>query len=177
MRGHRIATVICFEAIYAPLVRRFVNAGAEVLVNISNDGWFGEQPSLEQHFWATQLRAVESRRYLLRATNAGITAVVDPRGAIVEAAPRATATFLVADVVPITTLTWYTRLGDSSGGRASRSPRSCCSCRLAAARERHRPRPGTAPAGDRPGPGDSPAAQSSRRGLAARDLASCSMAP
>jgi apolipoprotein N-acyltransferase len=113
--GHRFAALICYEAIYAPLVREFVRGGAEFLVNISNDGWFGAQPSLEQHFIAVQQRAVESRRFLLRATNAGITAVIDPRGAVIATAPRDEATTLLATVVPIAEQTAYTRAGDAFG--------------------------------------------------------------
>jgi len=113
--GHRFATVICYEAIYAEIVRPFVRAGAEFLVNISNDGWFGAQPSLEQHFDAVLLRAVESRRFLLRATNAGITAVIDPRGAIIAEAPRAQTSVLAATIHPSQAQTIYTRVGDTFG--------------------------------------------------------------
>lgn len=113
--GHRFAAVICYEAIYAGLVRRLVNAGGEFLVNISNDGWFGAQPSLAQHFHAVLFRAVENRRFVLRGTNAGITAIVDPRGAVVAEAPRAAPAVLSGSVVPIATRTFYTRAGDVFG--------------------------------------------------------------
>jgi len=113
--GHRFATVICYEAIYAELVRPFVEAGAEFLVNISNDGWFGAQPSLEQHFDAVLLRAVESRRFLLRATNAGITAVIDPRGRVIAQAARAEPAVLAATIRANETQTVYTRVGDAFG--------------------------------------------------------------
>jgi apolipoprotein N-acyltransferase len=111
----RLATVICWEAIYADLVRAQVRDGATLLVNVSNDGWFGRQPSLEQHFHATQLRAVETRRWLVRATNAGISAVVDPRGVVVATAPRDAAVVLPATVAPRTDRTPYVRLGDAFG--------------------------------------------------------------
>ncbi|MFQ5926270.1 MAG: apolipoprotein N-acyltransferase, partial [Terriglobia bacterium] len=77
--GHgRAGVVICYEAIFPGLVASFVARGAEVLVNISNDGWFGDSAAPAQHFNMARVRAVETRRYLLRATNTGITAVIDP---------------------------------------------------------------------------------------------------
>ncbi|MFN8640858.1 MAG: apolipoprotein N-acyltransferase [Candidatus Binatia bacterium] len=113
--GHRFATVICYEAIYAGLVRRLVAEGAEFLVNISNDGWFGQQPSLAQHFHAALFRAVENRRFLLRGTNAGITAIVDARGAVVAEAPRGAPALLDGSVVPIAVRTVYARVGELFG--------------------------------------------------------------
>ena len=113
--GQRFAAIICYEAIYAGLVRRLVDAGAEFLVNLSNDGWFGDQPSLQQHFHAVQFRAIENRRFLLRATNAGITAIVDPRGVVIAEAPRHEAVVLAGSIVPIQARTLYTRVGDLFG--------------------------------------------------------------
>jgi apolipoprotein N-acyltransferase len=113
--GHRFAAVICYEAIYADLVRQLVGRGAEFVVNISNDGWFGQQPSLAQHFHAALFRAVENRRFLLRGTNAGITAIVDPRGAVVAEAPREVPVVLDGTVTPIAERTLYGRVGDVFG--------------------------------------------------------------
>jgi apolipoprotein N-acyltransferase len=72
--------VICFEAVFPNLVRKFVTGGAELLVNISNDGWFAHSGALAQHLAMARVRAVENHRWLLRATNTGLTAVVDPYG-------------------------------------------------------------------------------------------------
>jgi apolipoprotein N-acyltransferase len=113
--GHRFAAVICYEAIYADLVRRLIAGGAEFLVNISNDGWFGQQPSLAQHFHAALFRAVENRRFLLRGTNAGITAIIDPRGAVVAEAPREVPAVLDGTLTPIAERTVYNRVGDLFG--------------------------------------------------------------
>ncbi len=109
----RLSVLICYEAIFPALVRRFVEGetGAEVLVNISNDGWF-DDTAAAQHLNMARLRAVETRRYLLRATNTGITAVIDPYGRIVARAPQRQRAVLVAGFAPQTTRTWYTRLGD-----------------------------------------------------------------
>jgi apolipoprotein N-acyltransferase len=113
--GRRFATLICYEAIYADLVRQAVRGGAEFLVNISNDDWFAGAPAVVQHFRAAQLRAVESRRFLVRATNTGISAVVDPRGAIVAAASRDEPATLTAVIGAVTEQTVYVRTGDALG--------------------------------------------------------------
>lgn len=111
-KGSPFAVLICFEIIYADLALDAVRAGARFLVNISNDDWFGGAPALEQHFDAALFRAVETRRFLLRATNSGITAVVDPRGAVIAEARRDEATTLAAEVAAIEYMTPYARWGD-----------------------------------------------------------------
>jgi len=82
--GHTFGVFICYEAIYAGEVRRFAANGAELLVNISNDGWFGRSAAPEQHLRMARVRAVENRRWLVRSTNNGYTASVDPYGRIIE---------------------------------------------------------------------------------------------
>jgi apolipoprotein N-acyltransferase len=103
---------ICYEAIFPDLVRRFVGQGAQVLVNISNDGWYGSSAARYQHLLQARMRAIENDRYLLRATNTGITAVIRPDGRIgAELAPdqpgvlRAGWEFRSGE-------TFYTRYGD-----------------------------------------------------------------
>lgn len=108
----RLATIICYEAIFPALVREFVEQGADVLVNISNDGWFGRSAAPAQHLNMARVRAVETRRFLLRATNTGITAVVDPHGRVVARAPSYTRTALTAGFAPRRTVSFYTRHGD-----------------------------------------------------------------
>ncbi|MGH9666726.1 MAG: apolipoprotein N-acyltransferase [Bryobacteraceae bacterium] len=80
--GHKLATFICYESAFPHLVRRFVKGGADVLVNISNDGYFGHSAAREQHLSLVRMRAAENRRWIIRATNDGITAVVDPAGRV-----------------------------------------------------------------------------------------------
>jgi apolipoprotein N-acyltransferase len=108
----RLGPLICYEAIFPGLVRQFVAEGADVLVNVSNDGWYGRSAALEQHLNLARVRAVENRRFLLRATNTGITAVVDPYGRLVAQAPVETRTVLVAGYAPRREPTPYTRHGD-----------------------------------------------------------------
>lgn len=108
----KLAVVICYEAIFPGLVREAVARGAEVVVNISNDGWFGRSAAPGQHLNIARLRAVETRRFLLRATNTGFTAVVDPYGRIVAQAPPYTRTALVAGFDFSRQQSFYTRTGD-----------------------------------------------------------------
>lgn len=85
--GHTFAVFICYEAIYPNLVRRFVANGAELLLNISNDGWFGHSAAAQQHLHMVRVRAVENRRWIVRSTNSGYTMSVDPYGRITEPLP------------------------------------------------------------------------------------------
>jgi len=79
----RFGTFICYEAVFPNIVRRFTAGGAELLINISNDGWFGRSAAPAQHLMMARVRAVENRRWLLRDTNNGFTVSVDPYGRIV----------------------------------------------------------------------------------------------
>lgn len=85
--GHTFGVFICYEAIYPGQVRRFAANGGQLLLNISNDGWFGRSAAAEQHLHMVRVRAVENRRWLVRATNNGYTVSVDPYGRIVEPLP------------------------------------------------------------------------------------------
>jgi apolipoprotein N-acyltransferase len=80
--GNTFSVFICYEAIYAGEVRQFVDRGAQLLINISNDGWFGTSEAAEQHLRMVRVRAVENRRWIVRDTNSGITASIDPFGNI-----------------------------------------------------------------------------------------------
>ena len=82
--GNTFGVFICYEAIFPGEVRRFTAGGAQLLINISNDGWFGRSAAAEQHLRMARVRAVENRRWLVRATNNGLTVSVDPYGRIFE---------------------------------------------------------------------------------------------
>jgi apolipoprotein N-acyltransferase len=110
--GYTFGTFICYEAIYPGEVRRFAANGAQVYLNISNDGWFGRSAAAEQHLRMARVRAVENRRWMLRVTNSGITASVDPYGRILRALPS---DIRAAADLPYdfrTDITPYTRFGD-----------------------------------------------------------------
>jgi apolipoprotein N-acyltransferase len=110
--GVRAGILICWEGIYASTARALSRAGADLLVNLSNDDWFGGHAATEQHFRATLLRAVETRRFLLRATNSGVTAIVDPRGIVVASAPPGAPAVVTDHVVAVSVTTPYVRGGD-----------------------------------------------------------------
>ncbi len=74
-----LGMLICYEGIFPWLAQNRVADGANILVDISNDGWFGNTPAARQHLYLTALRAVEQNRWILRGTNTGISVVVDPR--------------------------------------------------------------------------------------------------
>jgi apolipoprotein N-acyltransferase len=76
----RIGMLICYEGIFPYITRDTVRRGAQVLVNITNDAWFGRSSAPYQHYAAYIFRAVETDRYVLRAANTGISAIIDPRG-------------------------------------------------------------------------------------------------
>jgi apolipoprotein N-acyltransferase len=85
--GHAMGPFICYEAAFPHLVRDVTGAGAEVLVNLSNDGYFGRSAAREQHLLLARMRAVENHRWLLRSTNDGITVSIDPAGRIWDRFP------------------------------------------------------------------------------------------
>ncbi len=84
---HTFGVFICYEAIYPGEVRRFAADSAQLLINISNDGWFGHSAAAEQHLHMVRVRAVENRRWIVRSTNSGYTVSVDPYGRIIESLP------------------------------------------------------------------------------------------
>ena len=88
--GGRFAVFICYEAVFPNEVRQFVRNGAGLLINISNDGWFGRSSAPAQHLAMARVRAIENRRWLLRDTNNGYTVSVDPYGRIAASMPTDT---------------------------------------------------------------------------------------
>lgn len=82
--GVKIANSICYESIFPYLQKGDVQKGADILVNITNDGWYLDTAAPYQHFTANIFRAVENRKFLIRAANTGISAVIDPWGRVIE---------------------------------------------------------------------------------------------
>jgi len=80
--GIRYGALICYESLFPEQARLRVNNGAQVLVNVTNDAWYGTTPAAWQHFQAARMRAVESGRVVLRAANTGVTAVIAPDGSV-----------------------------------------------------------------------------------------------
>ena len=80
--GHRAGAFICYESAFPHYVRQFAAGGAEVLINLTNDGYFARSAARGQHLRLARMRAIENRRWLLRPTNDGYTAAIDPSGAV-----------------------------------------------------------------------------------------------
>jgi apolipoprotein N-acyltransferase len=110
--GYSFATFICYEAIFPNEVRRFAVNGAQLYINISNDGWFARSAAAEQHLRMARVRAVENRRWLLRVTNNGYTASVDPYGRIFRGLPPDVRAAADLPYDFRTDQTLYTRFGD-----------------------------------------------------------------
>ncbi len=136
--GRQAGVFICYESVFPYNVRRFVDDGAEVLFNLSNDGYFGDTAARPQHLRMVRTRAAENARWILRATNDGITAAIDPAGRIVERLPARQEASARLRFSFEQRRTPYTRLGDwfawsclvagagaafagAVGGRASRA--------------------------------------------------------
>jgi apolipoprotein N-acyltransferase len=108
----QLGIFICYESIFPNEIREFVGRGANMLINVSNDGWYGDSGAWKQHLQMTQMRAIENGRWLLIGTNTGMTASVDPYGRIVTATERKVRTALIAPYGLSTSTTFYTRHGD-----------------------------------------------------------------
>ena len=112
VHSYKLATFICYESSYPDEVRQFVANGAQLLVNISNDGWFGDGPAPWQSLKMTRMRAIENDRWVLRATDTGITVSIDPFGRIVQQARRNARVAIDVPYGIVTTTTFYSRYGD-----------------------------------------------------------------
>lgn len=110
--GHRFGVFICYEEIFGDEIRIFALHGAQVLVNLSDDGWYGDTCAPWQTLNMSRMRAVENRRWLLRDTNTGVTTVIDPFGRLTASTRRHALTSLAAGYGYRSDLTFYTRHGD-----------------------------------------------------------------
>ncbi len=110
--GHAFGVFICYESIFADEVRQFAVNGAEVFVNISDDGWYGDTSAPWQHLNMARMRAIENHRWIVRDTNNGVTTSIDPYGRVTVSAPRHVQTSLVTRYGYSDDLTFYTRHGD-----------------------------------------------------------------
>ena len=110
--GHTYATFICYESIFGDEIREFEDMGADVLVNISDDGWYGDTSAAWEHLNMVRMRAIENHRWVLRSTNTGVTASIDPYGRVVAAAPRHIRTSLRVGFDYEHDVTFYAAHGD-----------------------------------------------------------------
>jgi apolipoprotein N-acyltransferase len=119
VQGLKAAPLICFEDTLGDQTRRFVSRGAQLLVNITNDAWFGTSAGCEQHLANARFRAVETRRPLVRDANTGVTCIIDCEGRVTDALRDTEGRpflqgvlFGVVRVPKVAPVTFYTRLGD-----------------------------------------------------------------
>lgn len=113
LKGYKLGISICYEIIFPDLVRQSVDRGAQFLVNITNDAWFGKSAASYQHMDMVALRAVENRVPIVRAANTGITGTIDPTGNIRQTTRLFETTLVITDIHPNQSeKTFYSRYGD-----------------------------------------------------------------
>ncbi|UCJ16627.1 apolipoprotein N-acyltransferase [Pseudomonas sp. MM211] len=105
-KGHRIATFICYEVVYPEFAANLA-AQSDLLLTVSNDTWFGTSIGPLQHLQMAQMRALEAGRWMIRATNNGVTVLIDPFGRITERLPQFEQGTLYGEVQPMQHLTPY----------------------------------------------------------------------
>jgi apolipoprotein N-acyltransferase len=110
--GHTYGIFICYESIFGDEIRQLPQQGADVLINISNDGWYGNTSAAWQHLNMVRMRAIENHRWILRATNTGVTAAINPYGRVTSAAPRHQRTSIRVHFAYENDLTFYAKYGD-----------------------------------------------------------------
>ena len=110
--GMKFGSPICYEIIFPNLVRKFVKRGAVFLATVTNDGWYGKSSAPYQHFSIAVFRAVENRRYVLRAATTGISGIIDPYGRILAQTEMMTQDVQNAIITPVRRHTFYTKHGD-----------------------------------------------------------------
>jgi len=115
----RLGVAICFESIFPPIARRYARDGATMLAVITNDGWFAGRAASAQHAALAPFRAIEEGRYLLRAGNQELSAIIDPRGRVVGGLPSRARGVLASRVAALSGLTPYARYGDVFGWAAA----------------------------------------------------------
>jgi apolipoprotein N-acyltransferase len=108
----KLGVFICYESVFPDDIRQFADQGAQVFVNISNDGWYGDSGAWSQHVNQTRMRAIENERWILSAANTGLTGSIDPYGRMVVQSPRKERTTLVAPYALTYVTTFYSRHGD-----------------------------------------------------------------
>jgi apolipoprotein N-acyltransferase len=110
--GHTYGVFICYESIFGDEIRHLTQQGADVLINISNDGWYGDTSAAWQHLNMVRMRAIENHRWVLRATNTGVTVAINPYGRVTAALPRHLRSSIRVHFAYEHDLTFYAAHGD-----------------------------------------------------------------
>jgi apolipoprotein N-acyltransferase len=112
VHSYQLGIFICYESIFPEEIRLFARDGAALLVNISNDGWFGDTGAPHQHLRMARMRAIENNRWVIRSTNTGISASIDPFGRVVKQLGRNARVAVDVPYGVITSTTFYSRHGN-----------------------------------------------------------------
>ncbi|MEA3362719.1 MAG: apolipoprotein N-acyltransferase, partial [Thermodesulfobacteriota bacterium] len=112
LNGQHLGVLICYEAIFPQLAREYVRQGSDLLINITNDAWFGRSSAPYQHLAMTRFRAIENRIWIARAANSGISALISPAGNVALAGPIFEPLQMSGLVGLGAETTFYTRFGD-----------------------------------------------------------------
>jgi apolipoprotein N-acyltransferase len=110
-----IAPVICYESIYGEFTANQVRQGAELLCVLTNDGWWGDTPGYKQHFSFSRLRAIETRRWVIRSANTGTSGIINEYGDVIAETPYWKPAVLSATVPLLKTQTIFSQQGDYIG--------------------------------------------------------------
>jgi len=112
MNGHRLGVLVCYEAIFPELARAYVNSGSDLLINITNDAWFGRSSAPYQHLEMAAVRAVENRIWIARAANTGVSALISPLGEVSQQTPLFKDALLIGEVSVGAGTSLYRLVGD-----------------------------------------------------------------
>ena len=115
VRAVPVGCAICYESVYPEHCAEYVRKGAEVLAVITNDAWWGNTPGYRQHLSYASLRAIETRRYIARSANTGISAFINSRGDIMSETEWWETSYLVSDIRLRNDQTFFVRYGDIIG--------------------------------------------------------------
>lgn len=110
--GFRIAPAICYESIYGEFMAKYIRNGANIICIITNDGWWDNTPGHKQHMHYARLRAVETRKWVARSANTGISCFIDPAGNVYESRPWDTIASIKLNVPAVDGMSFYVRNGD-----------------------------------------------------------------
>jgi apolipoprotein N-acyltransferase len=110
--NHVIAPAVCYESIYGEYISRYVKNGANLIAIITNDGWWGNTPGHQQHMAYSRLRAIETRKWVVRSANTGISCVINPVGIVEQPSEWWTADVLKGSIYTDTRVTFFVKYGD-----------------------------------------------------------------
>jgi apolipoprotein N-acyltransferase len=112
LKGDSFGSLICYDILFPELTRNLILNGASFLVNISNEAWFENDFERKQHFDIVKFRSIESRRYIARASNKGISGFISPTGSVLDSIDVSQPDYVVGDVIPYIGVSIYYKFGD-----------------------------------------------------------------